>query len=76
MAGNLGSARRLNYSVIGDTVNVAARLEGVAKGGEIIITQDTRDLLGDRFKLKEQEPVKVKGKTQPIHIFSVLALAR
>ena len=76
VAGNLGSSRRLNYSVIGDTVNVAARLEGVAKGGEIIITQDTRDLIGDRFRLKEQEPVKVKGKTQPIHIFSVLALVR
>lgn len=72
VAGNLGSVRRLNYSVIGDTVNVAARLEGVAKGGEVIITQDTRDLIGERFKLKQLDPVKVKGKTQPIQIFSVL----
>ncbi|HUX14150.1 MAG TPA: adenylate/guanylate cyclase domain-containing protein [Spirochaetia bacterium] len=73
VAGNLGSIQRMNYSIIGDTVNVAARLEGVAKGGEVIITENTRDLIGDGFKLKELEPVKVKGKTQPIHIFSVLA---
>ena len=72
VAGNLGSARRLNYSVIGDTVNVAARLEGVAKGGQVIITQNTRDRLGDKFKLKELKPVMVKGKTQLIHIFNVL----
>jgi class 3 adenylate cyclase len=62
----------MDYSVIGDTVNVAARLEGVAGPSEVIITQVTRDLIGDRFKLKELEPVKVKGKTKPIHIFSVL----
>ncbi|HTX74177.1 MAG TPA: adenylate/guanylate cyclase domain-containing protein [Rectinemataceae bacterium] len=74
VAGNLGSARRLNYSVIGDTVNVAARLEGVAKGGEVIITQDTRERIGDHFKLKELAAVTVKGKSQPIHVFSVLAL--
>lgn len=72
VAGNLGSARRMDYSIIGDTVNVAARLEGVAGKGEVIITEDTREYLGDRFKLKELKPVSVKGKEKPIHIFSVL----
>ena len=72
ISGNLGSSRRMDFSVIGDTVNIAARLEGVAKAGEVIITQQTRDLLGDHFKLKELEPVKVKGKDKPLHIFSVL----
>ncbi|HUX52025.1 MAG TPA: adenylate/guanylate cyclase domain-containing protein [Spirochaetia bacterium] len=76
VAGNLGSIRRLNYSVIGDTVNVAARLEGVAKGGEVIITQDTRDLIGDRFKVKQLAAVKVKGKAEPITIFSVLKVVQ
>ena len=72
VAGNLGGERRMDYSVIGDTVNVAARLEGVAKGGEVVITNVTRDLLGDSFKLEELEPVKVKGKEKPLHIFKVL----
>jgi len=72
VAGNLGSARRMNYTVIGDTVNVAARLEGVAKGGEVIITQKTLDYLGNLFSVKSLEPVKVKGKADPIPIYSVL----
>lgn len=72
ISGNLGSSRRMDYSVIGDTVNIAARLEGVAGPGDVIITQQTRDLIGDRFKLKELEPVMVKGKNQPLHIFNVL----
>ena len=72
ISGNLGSSRRMDYSVIGDTVNIAARLEGVAGAGEVIITQQTRDLIGDHFKLKELTPVKVKGKDKPLHIFSVL----
>ena len=72
ISGNLGSSRRMDYSVIGDTVNIAARLEGVAGAGEVIITQQTRDLIGDHFKLKELKPVKVKGKDRSLHIFSVL----
>jgi len=72
IAGNLGSARRMDYSVIGDTVNVAARLEGVAGAGEVIITENTRDLIGDSFKLKELKPVSVKGKSKPLHIFKVI----
>ena len=71
VAGNLGGVKRMNYTVIGDTVNVAARLEGVAGAGEIIITQSTRDYLGEIFKLKKKRAVKVKGKTDAIRIYSV-----
>ncbi len=74
VAGNLGSSRRMDYSVIGDTVNIAARLEGVAGANEVIITEDTRDLLGDKFKLEEREPVSVKGKKKPLHIFNVVKI--
>ncbi|PKL26770.1 MAG: guanylate cyclase [Spirochaetae bacterium HGW-Spirochaetae-3] len=72
VAGNLGSSRRMNYSVIGDTVNIAARLEGVAKAGEVIITESTKELLGPSFRLEAREPVKVKGKAEAIRIYSAL----
>ncbi len=76
VAGNLGSSRRMDYSVIGDTVNVAARLEGVAGPGEVVITDKTYDLLGDHFKVKEMDAVKVKGKKDPLRVFSVLDLIK
>ncbi len=72
VAGNLGSARRMNYTVIGDTVNVAARLEGVAGPDEVIITEETRRHLGDGFVVEPRRPVSVKGKSEPIRIFRVL----
>lgn len=72
IAGNLGSTKRMNYSIIGDTVNLAARLEGVAKAGEVIITEETFRLLDGAFKVEARDPVKVKGKAEPIVIYSVI----
>jgi class 3 adenylate cyclase len=75
VAGNLGGSRRMDFTEIGDTVNVAARLEGVAGPGEIIISGATRSHLDDRFALEERTPAKVKGRTEPIPIFNVLGTA-
>jgi adenylate cyclase len=72
--GNLGSADRLNYTVIGDNVNTAARLYNVAKGGQIIISQSTYEEVKDHFIVNELPPVMVKGKALPLRIFEVMGL--
>jgi adenylate cyclase len=72
--GNLGASSRMNYTVIGDNVNVAARLYNVAVGGEIIISESTYQEVKDIVEVDELEPVAVKGKVQPIKIYNVKSL--
>ncbi len=71
--GNLGSSERLNYTVIGDNVNTAARLYNVAKGGQIIISESTYEEVKDRFIVNELQPVSVKGKVLPLRNFEIVA---
>jgi len=72
--GNLGASSRMNYTVIGDDVNIAARLYNVAKGGEIIISETTYAEVRALVDVEEMEPVSVKGKAAPLRIYKVLAL--
>jgi adenylate cyclase len=72
--GNLGSSDRLNYTVIGDNVNTAARLYGVAQGGQIIISESTYAEVKDRFAVNELAPVMVKGKPLPLRSFEVVGV--
>ena len=72
--GNLGSSDRLNYTVIGDNVNTAARLYGVAQGGQIIISESTYAEVKDRFAVNELAPVTVKGKAQRLRSFEVVGV--
>ena len=76
IAGYTGTQRRATYTCVGDTVNLAARLESHTKvvGQPILIDEATRANLGPEFVLEDKGEVELKGKTKPVHVFSVMGL--
>jgi class 3 adenylate cyclase len=73
--GNIGSQLQSSYTVIGDHVNLASRLEGVAQGRQILITDRTLESIRDRVQVEALEPVKVKGKAEAIPIYNVIGFS-
>ncbi len=72
VVGNIGSDQRMEYTAIGDGVNISSRLQGKASGHQIIISKSTCEQLADRIPTKELEPMMVKGKSVPIDVYEVI----
>ncbi len=77
MVGNFGAPERMNYTAMGDGVNVASRLEGLNKtlGTQILVSQAVREIVGELFEFKVRETMSIKGRTEPLQVFELTGKA-
>ncbi len=73
-AGNIGGSKRSDFTIIGDNVNLASRLEGVTKeyGVSIVVSEDFYFPIKDKFTFRELDRIRVKGKKEPVKIYELV----
>jgi adenylate cyclase len=76
IAGNIGSVRRMHYAVVGDPVNVAARLQAAAGPGQILVDDSTHDAVRDLVTSQDLGSLRLAGKGDWVRAFNVTGLSR
>jgi adenylate cyclase len=74
VVGNIGAREWLNYTAIGDAVNLAQRLEESAQGGEILISASTAEALGAAAQVEAKGLVRIRGRSEPVEVYALLGL--
>jgi adenylate cyclase len=74
IVGNIGTAQLMNYTAIGDVVNVAARLQAEARSGEILISESILERVREYVECEELGSIYVKGRALPVSTFKLLGL--
>jgi len=72
VVGNIGSPRHMDYTAIGDEVNVAARLQSSARGGQVLVSRKVYEEALDMFEFRPMGPVRVKGRRRPVDTYEVV----
>jgi class 3 adenylate cyclase/tetratricopeptide (TPR) repeat protein len=74
VVGSIGDNLRMDYSAVGDTTNLASRLQGIAEPGDTLVSESTSRLVEGHVRLEALEPVTVKGKTEPVPVFKAIGI--